>query len=60
MKCTVEEVRTVTLVLTVEEAKWIKNMAQNDLSGNERELDRVIRESIFNGIQLIPTGQVNR
>jgi hypothetical protein len=52
-KCALEKQVTVTLELTVEEALWIKHMAQNPI-GPETASEAGVRQSLFEALPRFP------
>ena len=50
MKAEIKKVVTVTLILTQEEAWWLKGMMQNSFFSKESAEDQENRENLFNAL----------
>lgn len=51
-QCTVKTTRVYTLVLTQDEAEYLKKICQNDLTNRESHKDSECRKSIFTSIHV--------
>lgn len=51
-QCTVKTTRVYTLVLTQDEAEYLKKICQNDLTSRESHKDSECRKSIFTSIHV--------